>query len=97
MKIPKQITIFKHIIKITDIDVLEDKFGEFDPATNTIKLAKHITSNNIKTELSNIQRLHTFWHEVFHAFQWFYEGEYNESQSQVYAGFILEILNDIEK
>lgn len=96
MVIPKEITIFKHTIKVRIVDILDDKFGEFDPVKNEIKIAQNALSKDEVVALSEIQTLHTFWHEVFHVFQWFYEGEYNEGQSQTYAGFMLEILDDIE-
>ena len=98
--IPKEITILKHKIKVIHVRTLDDKFGLFDPVKNEIKIAQYALSNGKEVVLSPIQIFHTFWHEVFHVFQWFYEGEYNEGQSQIYAGFMLEILdamNEINK
>lgn len=97
MIIPKEITIFKHRIKVSFVRTLDGKFGLFDPVKNEIKIAQYALSNDEEVALSPIQTLHTFWHEVFHAFQWFYEGEYNEGQSQIYAGFMLEVFDAIEK
>jgi len=95
--IPKEITILKHKIKVIHVRTLEDKFGEFDPVKLEIKIAQYALSNDKEVALSSEQVLHTFWHEVFHVFQWFYEGEYNEGQSQTYAGFMLEVFDAIEK
>lgn len=98
--IPEEITILKHKIKIVYVRTLDDMFGLFDPAKNEIKIAQYALSNGKEVALSPTQILHTFWHEVFHVFQWFYEGEYNEGQSQIYAGFMLEVLdamNEINK
>lgn len=97
MIIPKEITILKHTIKVRIVDILDGKFGLFDPVKNEIKIAQYALSNDKEVALSPVQILHTFWHEVFHAFQWFYEGEYNEGQSQTYAGFMLEVFDAIEK
>lgn len=97
MKIPKEITILKHTVKVKIVDILDDKFGEFGPVNSEIKIARYAFSNDEKVALSEVQILHTFWHEVFHVFQWFYEGEYNEGQSQTYAGFMLEVFDAIEK
>lgn len=97
MVIPKEITIFKHTIKVRIVDILDDKFGEFDPVKNEIKIAQYALLKDKEVALSEIQIHHTFWHEVFHVFQWFYEGEYNEGQSQTYAGFMLEVVDAIEK
>lgn len=97
MIIPKEITIFKHRIKVVFVRTLDDAFGKFDPVNNEIKIAQYALSNDEEVALSEVQILHTFWHEVFHLFQWFYEGEYNEGQSQTYAGFMLEVVDAIEK
>lgn len=97
MKIPKEITILKHTIKVRIVDILDGEFGKFDPVNNEIKIAQYALSNHKEVAFSEIQVLHTFWHEVFHVFQWFYEGEYNEGQSQTYAGFMLEVVDAIEK
>ena len=97
MIIPKEITVLNHTIKVEVVDILDDKFGEFDPVKLEIKIAQYALSNDREVALSEIQILHTFWHEVFHVFQWFYEGEYNEGQSQTYAGFMLEVFDAIEK
>lgn len=97
MKIPEEITILKHTIKVRIVDILDGEFGKFDPVNNEIKIAQYALSKDKEVALSEIQVLHTFWHEVFHVFQWFYEGEYNEGQSQTYAGFMLEVFDAIEK
>lgn len=97
MIIPKEIIIFKHRIKVLFVRTLDDAFGKFDPVNNEIKIAQYALSNDKEVALSETQILHTFWHEVFHVFQWFYEGEYNEGQSQTYAGFMLEVVDAIEK
>lgn len=97
MIIPKEIIIFKHRIKVIFVKTLDGKFGLFDPVKNEIKIAQYAHSNEEEVALSEAQTLHTFWHEVFHVFQWFYEGGYNEGQSQTYAGFMLEVFDAIEK
>lgn len=94
MIIPEEITILKHKIKVIHVRTLDDKFGLFDPVKNEIKIAQYVHSNDEEVALSPIQTLHTFWHEVFHVFQWFHEGAYNEGQSQAYAGFLLELFGD---
>ncbi len=95
MIIPEEITILKHKIKVTLVRTLDGKFGLFDSVKNEIKIAQHIPSDDEEVALSPIQILHTFWHEVFHVFQWFYEGGFNEGQSQAYAGFMLEFFDAI--
>lgn len=100
MIIPEEITILKHKIKVTLVRTLDGKFGLFNSVKNEIKIAQYVLSDDEEVALSPIQILHTFWHEVFHVFQWFYEGEFSEGQSQAYAGFMLEVLdamNEINK
>lgn len=64
MIIPKEITILKHRIKVILERTLDDKFGEFDPVKLEIKIAQYALSNDREVALSEIQILHTFWHEV---------------------------------
>lgn len=64
MIIPKEITIFKHRIKVSFVRTLDGKFGLFDPVKNEIKIAQYALSNDEEVALSPIQTLHTFWHEV---------------------------------
>lgn len=94
MIIPEEITILKHKIKVIHVRTLDGKFGLFDPVKNEIKIALYVLSDDEEVALSPTQILHTFWHEVFHVFQWFYEGGFNEGQSQAYAGFMLEFFGD---
>lgn len=94
MILPKQITIFGNTIDIIEVDCLNEASGDFSPVTNTIHVARHTLSDGIKCELSPKQKEQTFWHEVFHAFQYYSTGRYDEAQSQVYAGFMSEL--DIE-
>lgn len=94
MILPKQITIFGNTIDIIEVDCVNEEMGDFSPVTNTIHVARHTLSDGIKCELSPKQKVQTFWHEVFHAFQYYSTGKYDEAQSQVYSGFMSEL--DIE-
>lgn len=91
MKIPKQITIFGNAIDVVEVDCLNEKMGDFSPSTNIIHIARHTLSDDVECELSPKQMEQAFWHEVFHAFQYYATGEYDEAQSQVYAGFMSEL------
>ena len=95
MTLPKEITIFGNTIDIIEVDCLNEEMGDFSPITNTIHIARHTLSDGIKCELRPKQREQTFWREVFHAFQYYATGEYDEAQSQVYAGFMSGLGIDI--
>lgn len=95
MTLPKEITIFGNTIDVIEVDCLNEASGDFSPVTNTIHVARHTLSDGIKCELSPKQREQTFWHEVFHAFQYYSTGKYDEAQSQVYAGFLTGLGIDI--
>lgn len=91
MILPKDITIFGNAIDVVEVDCLNEEMGDFSPTTNTIHVARHTLSGNIKCELTPKQKEQAFWREVFHAFQWYATGEFDEVQSQVYAGFMTEL------
>lgn len=95
MILPKQITIFGNTIDIIEVDCLNEASGDFSPVTNTIHVARHTLSDGIKCELRPKQMEQTFWREVFHAFQYYATGKYDEAQSQVYAGFMTGLGIDI--
>ncbi|MGM9533093.1 hypothetical protein, partial [Intestinibacter sp.] len=42
--------------------------------------------------LSQLQIENTFWHEVFHAFQFHSKGEYSEAEAASYAGMMTELI-----
>ncbi len=95
MILPKQITIFGNTIDVIEVDCLNEEMGDFSPITNTIHIARNTLSDDIKCELRPKQMEQTFWREVFHAFQYYATGEYDEAQSQVYAGFMSGLGIDI--
>ena len=68
------------------------KYGKFNDAKNQIILAKTVEIEGEIIELSPSQIENTFYHEVIHAFQFYYNNEFDEAQAQVYANFICEML-----
>lgn len=78
-------------VKILD-SLPEGKYGEFNDAKNQILLAKSVEVNGEVIKLSPEQIENSFYHEVIHAFQFYYNNEFDEAQAQVYANFICEML-----
>lgn len=68
------------------------EYGKFNDAKNQIILAKTVEIEGEIIELSPSQIENTFYHEVIHAFQFYYNNEFDEAQAQVYANFICEML-----
>ncbi len=66
------------------------KFGDFIVATNTIELAKFVKDEDIEWALTEEDIERTFYHELFHVFQWYYDTDLSEVQAQVYSNFLYE-------
>lgn len=94
MKIPEKFTINSQEIKIEVVDKLQDQdFGEFNCITNVIKIAEYVEDDNKDLiKLKDEQILNTLIHEILHVYQWCSTGEYDETQSNTYAGYIVEFL-----
>ena len=68
------------------------EYGKFNDAKNQIILAKTVEVEGEIIELSPSQIENSFYHEVIHAFQFYYNNKFDEAQAQVYANFICEML-----
>ena len=68
------------------------EYGKFNDAKNEILLAKSVVVDDEVIELTEQQMQNTFFHEVIHAFQFYYNNEFDEAQAQVYSNFICEML-----
>ena len=47
--------------------------------------------------MSDEQLRNTFYHGLFHVFQFYYNNEFNEIQAQVYANFMCEFIETTEE
>lgn len=75
-----------------------NNFGYFCDATNTIKLAKTIdASYEGKVSMNDEQLRNTFYHELFHVFQFYFDNRIDEAQAQVYANFMCEFIETTEE
>ena len=71
-----------------------DDYGEYDDVINTINIAQKI-GDKLRTVKSKTQ-LNTFFHELIHTFQYYYNCTYDEAQAQVFANFLVEFFNTAE-
>lgn len=94
MKIPEKFTINTQEIKIEIVNKLPNQnFGEFNSITNIIKIAEYVEDDDKDLiKLKDEQILNTLIHEILHVYQWYSTGEYDETQSCTYAGYIVEFL-----
>lgn len=94
MKLPKSFVLHGHTIKVREVDKLKsNNFGHYDDAREEIVIAHKLEdADGELVTLSPEQIEHTFYHELFHVFQWHAKGETNESEAQSYAGLMLEFI-----
>ena len=85
--------------KLAGFDVTVDKvektddnnYGYWDDVNNTIVIAKNISMKNGElTPLSDRQIKNTFYHELYHAFQFYSGREYSEVECNIFDIFMLE-------
>lgn len=91
--IPSEFKCAGFTIKVSVEDSLpNDDYGTFCDATNEIKIAKTMTVDNKVIQLTEEQLLNTFYHELNHCFQFYFDNSYSEAQAQTFANFICEYL-----
>lgn len=94
MRIPKEFKIANNkytvqILKSVQNEKGEDVFGDHSSVTNTIRIAETVNGH----ELTEEQILNTFLHELFHAFQFFFNNDAYEAEAQCYANFMREYMS----
>lgn len=96
--VPEKFTLHTQEIKVIlkEVDLEDNRFGYYDSVKEEIVLFQKIKTNGETVALTSKQIEHTFWHELFHSFQWHTKGETNEVEAQSYAGLMLEYLSSRE-
>lgn len=98
IEIPESFKIANQLIKVNLLDkVADNNYGNFCDAKNEINIAKTIEVINENVQLTDEQIKNTFWHEVFHAFQFYFNNQYDEAQAQVFANFMCEFIESTDK
>lgn len=90
--IPNKFKVAGFEISVTLEDKLEENnYGYWNDVSNTIVLAKQISLKNGElTPLTDRQIKNTFYHELFHAFQFYSGKKYCEIECNIFANFMLE-------
>lgn len=92
MQIPSKFKIGGQWFNVKMIDELEDTYGDFSYTPALIRIAETVDGEKIPQN----QKEATFWHELFHTFQYMYNCETDESQAQCFSNFMMEFLETKE-
>lgn len=96
IKIPKTFKFAGITFKVEIVhDIIIDgdsEYADFDTNTNTIRLAKTIDKDYV-TEQTMIN---SYYHELAHALQYYYNNELDESFAQCIGNFLMEYNQTIE-
>ena len=97
MQLPSEFKCAGNTIKVQLVEREDNNnYGNWCDATNTITIAKTVElEDKTVVRLAEDQMTNTFWHELIHCFQFYFDNSYNEAQSQVYANFICEYLKSV--
>lgn len=89
--IPSEFKCAGFTIKVKIEESLPDnEYGHFCDALNEISIARTIEVDHKTIQLSEEQKENTFYHELIHCFQFYYDNDYSESQAQTFANFMCE-------
>ena len=90
--IPDKFKLAGFEVTVDKVDKTDDNnYGYWDDVNNTIVIAKNISMKNGElTPLSDRQIKNTFYHELYHAFQFYSGREYSEVECNIFANFMLE-------
>jgi hypothetical protein len=93
--LPISFVLGNHLFKVIQYDELYDEdgygnYGQFDYSDLTIriKISKDGNEDNL---LHKEIILNTYWHEVFHTFNYLWNTEVDESLAQSFANFMREL------
>ena len=92
MIIPERFKVAGFEVTVNFVDKTDDNnYGYWDDVNNTIVISKNISMKNGElTPLSDRQIKNTFYHELYHAFQFYSGREYSEVECNIFANFMLE-------
>ena len=94
MEITKRFKIANQWIEVELCDFVEDDgeqlFGLFSSVYCKIWVARQFKRNGAIVTLSEEQILNTFWHEVFHCFNYYWNNDLDESLAQTFSNFMRE-------
>lgn len=90
--IPQTFTIagIPHTVEIVDNIENGELYGKTFFGSQKILIATHIKEDDQYITLSKKQQKNTYWHEVFHLFQFYFNNGSDEGLSQTFANFMCE-------
>lgn len=91
--IPKYFKVGNQPYKVVMVDHLTSgNFGEFDSVNAEIRIARKVESGYTRelVDLQEEQILNTWYHELFHCFNWHMNTETDETIAQSFANFMRE-------
>ena len=92
--IPKSFKIANQTITVNVVDKIDGgSYGNFSDVINEINIAKNIEFNGKVYQLTEEQIENSFYHELWHSFQFYFCNKYDEAQAQVFANFMREFLS----
>ena len=79
-------------IDVELVDEIDDysTYGNFSIVNSKIKLARYVKCDNEIVEVSEEDLERTFYHELVHSMNYFYNCETDEVIAQVFSNFIYE-------
>ena len=97
MQLPSEFKCAGNTIKVQLVEKTHNNnYGNWCDVTNTITIAKTIElEDKTVVRLTEDKMNNTFWHELIHCFQFYFDNSYSEAQSQVYANFMCEYLKSV--
>ena len=100
-EIPDSFQVAGHPYKIVKKQFVKDDdddavFGLHDMISNRIYLAQEFPLGESSYKFEEHQKLNTFWHELFHAFNYYMNNEQDETLAQSFANFMCEFLKTAE-
>ena len=90
--IPSKVRIANHWYKVILCDFIDngDTFGSHCNLKLEIKVAECMKNDGETIYLTEEQIKNSFWHEMFHAFNYYYNNKQDESLAQTFANFMRE-------
>ena len=78
--------------KIEVVDLLGDGdlYGQFSELDSTISIAKRIKYDGVIRDIPENIMLNTFYHELFHTFNYLWNTDTDEALAQSFANFMRE-------
>lgn len=91
MEIPKRFKIANTEYEVQVVDKSDDgNYGYHNDIRRKIVVAKSMDDEGKIVQLTEQQIENTFWHELFHCFQFFYNNKQDEALAQSFANFMCE-------